>query len=92
MRRYGNVWNFPFLIPVSGCRYMVYKYLEVGCLNMLFVFSLEIAGQCVPFHLTQIFIVQVGCVKATWTTRVKLLVKYLSFTQAEMESLICLAS
>lgn len=63
-----------------------------GLPNGLFVFSLGVGGHCVPFYITQASIVQVGCLKATSSTRVKLLVKYLNFTQAGMESHICLAS
>ena len=40
-----------------------YRYFEVGHLMGLFVFSWAVGGHCGPFYLTQVSMVQVGCLK-----------------------------
>lgn len=46
---YGNIWNFPFLVPVTYLSDSVCGYFEVSCLMSLSAFNLVVT--VAPFTL-----------------------------------------
>ena len=64
VRGWGNLLNFPFLVPVPGSA-RAYGYFEVSLLMGLLVFIQRVTAG--PFCFTQVSIAQVGCLKAAST-------------------------